>query len=343
MFSLRNALIMVLVLIATGLGVWVASAALTQVTAVYTIDEKDSAGFTNPVDDDCPVGWPCKVKSDLNAADESQPIPAITSISPTAFRGPSGTSIPNGTVVGRTHVIWYYNADWPLGSCSSSSTKIEDTQDFLDGGLKGEVANDGSIDALSDPTVWPTLLENDLRVKYLLITTGHQLLRRSVAVINAAPMGMQIPINLLSFDVSDGDGFAGLTLQGTYNVAVTSVPGISLPSTCTPLTSNSLLLGKTAASQTLLMCQAVGTHTMTTVLTREVLGALVKDATVDDTVSCSRGAVGGLAEFDPLQPDAAADGTSSSAPSTSLLAGLAAGGALLLAGGAWYARRRWVR
>ncbi len=68
MFSLRNALIVVLVLIATGLGVWIASAALTSVTVVYTIDDKDPAGFTNPVDDDCPVGAPCKVKSDLNVA-----------------------------------------------------------------------------------------------------------------------------------------------------------------------------------------------------------------------------------------------------------------------------------
>jgi len=337
-FSLRNALIMVLVLIATGLGVWIASAAYT-VTSVYTIDEKDPSGFTDPVDDDCPLGSPCKVKSDLNVTDNGQAIPSVTSISPGAFRGVDGTSIPNSTVVGRAHVSWHYQL---IGTCSSTSTLIDDTKDFLDGGLKGEVGvpNDGTIDALSDPTVWPTLLENDLRVKYML-DRGHTLLRRSVAVIDGGAMLIDVPINLLSFDVSNGDGFAGLTLRGSYNVAVSGVPGVSLPSTCTPMTNNSWVLGETADRLMLLTCNLPGTHTMTTVLTHESGGVLVKDTEVSDAVKCS-GTVGGIAEFTPLEPEAAAAGTGSSPTSTPLLAGLAVGGALLLAGGAWYARRRLV-
>ena len=347
MFSLRNALIAVLVLIATGLGVWVASAALSQVTTVFTIDETDPAGFTNPVDDDCPIGAPCKVKSDLSVLDEDQPAASVTSISPTAFGGTVGTLIPNGTVVGNTHVIvWWF----PSGSCSSPAfkTKVDSTKDFLDGAVKGEVPDDHTQAALGDTSKWPWLLENDLRVSQLLYGVQpdphpHPVLRRSVAVLNG-PFGLgNIPINLLSFDVSDGVGFGGLTLQGTYNVAVVGDP---TPPTsvamCTPMSSNGLLLGKTAAGLELLTCQALGTHTMTTVLTREVGGALVFDATVSDTATCFTAAVGGIAEFTPLEPDAAAGQPSSSVPSTPLLAGLAAGGALLLAGGAWYARRRWL-
>jgi hypothetical protein len=111
---------------------------------------------------------------------------------------------------------------------------------------------------------------------------------------------------------------------------------------CTPMSSVSILLGLTAASLRLQTCVAQGTHTMTTVLTREVGGALVFDANVSDTATCFTAAVGGIAEFTPLEPDAAAGQPSSSVPSTPLLVGLAVGGALLLAGGAWYARRRWL-
>jgi hypothetical protein len=342
--SRRNALIVVLVVIATGLGVWIASAALTQVTVVFTIDETDPARLTDPVGDDCPVGAPCKVKSDLNVADVDQPVSSVTSISPPAFTGVVGTLIHNGDVVGKTDVIVHWTF---LGSCSSSSPTIEGTNDFLDGGLKGEVgvADDGSDEALQKTDKWPTLLEKDLRVEYLLTTTGHTLLRRSVAVLDFdLPFpypNIQVPVNLLSFDVSDGDGFGGLTLQGTYNVAVvgdpTSPPGGTM---CTPMTSDSLLLGKTAAGLTLLTCEASGTHTMTTVLTREVGGVLVLDTDppVSDTVNCSL-AVGGIAEYPDIAETA---GNSASLPSGAL-AGAAAAGVVVLVGGAWYARRRWVR
>jgi len=336
--SLRNALILVLALVAIGLGARIASAAFTQVTVAFTVDEANPAGFTNPVDDDCPVGWPCKVKSDLNVADEDQLAASVTTISPTAFSGAVGTLIPNGTVVGNSHVIVWWA---PTGNCSSILvTKVEDTKDFLDGGIKYEVSDDGSQEALGSPIVWPTRLETDLRVSQL-IASGHPVARRSVAVLDGPFEIGQIPVNLLSFDVSDGNGFGGLTLQGTYNVAVVGDP--TSPPTgamCTPMASNSLLLGQ-AAGRTLLRCQVPGTHTMTTVLTRESGGSLVFDATESDTVGCST-PVGGIAEFDPLEPDAAAGGTGSSAPGAPLLAGMAAGGCLLLAGGAWYARRRWV-
>jgi hypothetical protein len=340
--SLRNALIVVLVLIATGLGVWIASAALTQVTVVFTIDETDPAGFTNPVDDDCPIGSPCKVKSDLNVADNNQPAASVTSISPTAFVGVGGTSIPNGTtVVGNTHVVVWWDAF--SASCSSPSwlkVEIDSTKDFLDGGIKGEVADDITQDALGMTGVWPTRLETDLRVSYML-SHSHPVLRRSVAVLDG-PAGLtKIPINLLSFDVSDGNGFAGLTLKGTYNVAVVGDPTTPPPpgtSMCTPMSSVSILLGEAAVGFMLQTCEAAGTHTMTTVLTRESGGVLVIDANKSDTVTCSI-PVGGIAEY----PDIAGPAGKSSSLPSGALAGAAAAGAVVLAGTAWYARRRWAR
>jgi titin len=53
--------------------------------------------------------------------------------------------------------------------------------------------------------------------------------------------------------------------------------------------------------------------------------------------------VGGIMELPDAQAGAAETKPSQSAPDTLAIAGLAAGSALLLAGGAWYARRRWLR
>ena len=65
----------------------------------------------------------------------------------------------------------------------------------------------------------------------------------------------------------------------------------------------------------------------------------------DDTVSVIQDfpipiLVGGIAEYSPLEPHALAGGHGSSGPNSIALAGFAAGGGLLLASGAWYARRR---
>ena len=346
MSSLRNALIAILVLTATGLSAWIASAALTA-TVVYTIDDVDPAATTTPVDDDCPVGVPCKAQSVVNVTDVDQPADSVTTISPDeAFVGAPGTSIPNGTVVGNTHVVAKYSAN---GECTDLiMPTIDKTADFRDGGIKDEVADvDCDVDPedpdpLESTTVWPTCLESDLRVSQLL-ASGHPVLRRSVAVLVIDlpwPFDdIQVPVNLLSFYVWDGISFGGLTIEGIYNVAVVGNPETpSSGAMCTPMTNTGLLLGQSAAGLTLQACQAQGRHTMTTVLTHDADPDVVVDATPTDTVNCSI-PVGGIAEYPDIAEPA---GNSSSLPSWAL-AGAAAAGAVILAGGAWYARRRWVR
>jgi hypothetical protein len=51
--------------------------------------------------------------------------------------------------------------------------------------------------------------------------------------------------------------------------------------------------------------------------------------------------VGGIAEYPLIEPDAAPSESSSPGPNALVLAGLAAGSALLLAAGGWYAGKRW--
>ena len=342
MLSLRNALIAVLVLIATGAGVLVAGATLNNVSVDYTMDENAPASTATPVGDDCPVGVPCKVQSVLNVApDVDQPTDSVTSISPEAFQGALGTSIPNGALVGNTRVVAKYSDN---GQCTDAiRPTIDKTADFLDGMVKGEDPDteSGDAGALELTTVWPTRLESDLRVKYLLNSIPpHPVLRRSVAVIVIDlpwPFDdIETPINLLSFYVWDGNGFGGLTTKGIYNVAVVGDP-TDPPSgaMCTPMTNTGLLLGETAAGLTLQACVAQGRHTMTTVLTHDAGTDVVVDANVSDIVT-SFIPVGGIAEYPEIAGPA---GKSSSLPAGAL-AGAAAAGAILLVGGAWYARRR---
>ena len=346
MLSLRNALIAVLVLIATGAGVLVAGATLNNVSVDYTIDENAPASTATPVGDDCPVGVPCKVQSVLNVApDVDQPADSVTSISPEAFQGALGTSIPNGALVGNTRVVAKYSDN---GQCTDAiRPTIDKTADFLDGMVKGEDPDteSGDAGALELTTVWPTRLESDLRVSQLLNGVEpnphrHPVLRRSVAVIVIDlpwPFDdIETPINLLSFYVGDGNAFGGLTLRGIYNVAVVGDPfDPSTAAMCTPMTSTALLLGQSAAGLTLQACVAQGRHTMTTVLTHDADPDVVVDANVSDTINCFI-PVGGIAEYPEIAGPA---GKSSSLPAGAL-AGAAAAGAILLVGGAWYARRR---
>jgi hypothetical protein len=338
-FSLRNTLIAVLVLIATGAGVLVAGATLDHVSVDYTMDENAPASTATPVGDDCPVGVPCKVQSVLNVApDVDQPADSVTSISPDAFLGPPGTSIPNGDVVGNTHVVAWYSRS---GDCTEFiKPPIDLKADFLDGGIKGEVADGDCPDALESTDLWPTCLESDLRVSHLL-DSSHPVLRRSVAVIVFKPPlfpEIRTPINLLSFYVWDGVSFGGLTLRGIYNVAVVGDPtDIPEDAMCTPMTNTGLLLGQTAAGLTLQACVAQGTHRMTTVLTHDAGTDVVVDANVSDTVNCFI-PVGGIAEY----PDIAESVGKSSPLPSSAFAGAAAAAAVVLVGGAWYARRRWL-
>jgi hypothetical protein len=337
--SLKIRLIGICLVVVAGLGIWGANAALTQVTLVTTIDENNPAATSTPVGKDCPVGVPCKLQSVVTVSDSNQLADSLTSISTFAFQGALGPSIPNGTLVGNTRITGWYSVG---GHCTDLlKPSIDQTADFLDGGLKGEVADASTKEALGDPTVWPTRLESDLRVAYLL-STGHQIVRRSVAVIviHIPLVGdITMPVNLLAFNVSDGNGFAGLTLRGVYNVAVAGDPTeIPTSALCTPSTSSGLLLGKSAAGLTLNACQWVGPQTMTSVLTHDSSGTIVIDATPTDTVTCSLTVVGGMAEL-PAQsgPVAGSDGSSST---TMFAIAAIAGGLLLVVTGGWYARKR---
>src|SRR3972149_10625094 len=112
LLSLRNFLLLaVLALLVAGAGWWLgprlARAPLAGAWGTVTVDETNPATFTNPVDDDCPVGASCKIMTDLDVTDDGAPLPALTTIFPGAFQWPDATSIPNGRTAGHLHDVAY--------------------------------------------------------------------------------------------------------------------------------------------------------------------------------------------------------------------------------------------
>src|SRR3972149_234723 len=108
MFSLKKSLFLAVLAVAVArpaarLGLQMASAAFSQASSTVTVDEVAAASLTNPVDDDCPVGVPCKVKGSLTVNDAAQPASSPTAIFPGAFQFPSGASVVNGHIVGNVH------------------------------------------------------------------------------------------------------------------------------------------------------------------------------------------------------------------------------------------------
>ena len=88
--SLKTQAIAVCVIVAAGLGIWGANAALTQVTLVINIDENSPAATSTPVGKDCPVGMPCKLQSVVTVSDSNQAYGLRDdALAPSPSRGPS--------------------------------------------------------------------------------------------------------------------------------------------------------------------------------------------------------------------------------------------------------------
>ncbi len=288
MRHLRIPLLGLVALVATGLGLWVsgqlARGQFTDVTFSVTVDETDPSGLTPPGDDECPVGDPCKHLVDLAINDVGQDLADITVIIPPGFTTADGTTVGNGHLTGNVTAV--LNVVPLFGSCN---LPVIVTTDVVDGALPGETTDDGTAAALGDPNVWPTLVQSDARVADLL-SSGHSIIQRStgVATITIIIITVDVPINLLYFDVSDGNGFGGLTDAGTYAVLVLGEPGEggALPvEDCTPLSSLAIALGETPEGELLQSCTVEGTDAFKSVFTTE--GSTTVEGTISDDTTCS--------------------------------------------------------
>lgn len=278
MFRWRLAGILALAVLVGGLAVWAGSWPASGQSGSFTItvDEVEPANLdVAPVDDECPVEAPCKTLNEISLTETGQPIPGIIVVVPPEFEGASGLDIANGTVVVKVSAVVTGN----LGAGCVNVLPVGPANLF-DGGLKGEVPDDGTDAALRDANVWPTRLESDPVVAAL---GPENIVRRATG--SALVIVLQVPVNLLYFDVPGGAfGLPG----GTYVVSVIGDPTAPLAiETCQPFSTTVLNLGQTAGGQTLLACTAGGTHTFTSALRDAVTGEII--GTFTDTATCTGG------------------------------------------------------
>ena len=278
MFRWRLAGVLAFAVLAGALSLWVGpwSASGQSGSFTVTVDEVDPANpDTAPVDDECPFGAPCKSQNQINLTDAGQPIPGIIVVVPPEFQASSSLAVPNGTVVSKVQAN--VTGDFGVGCVSPIPVG---PVNLVDGGLKGEVPDDSTDAALSNPNLWPTRLESDPIVAAL--GTGSLVGR---ATGSALVIIIPVRINILYFDIPGGAfGLPG----GTYAVSVIGDPTAPLAiQVCQPFDSTVLNLGQTAGGQTLFSCAAGGTHTFTNASRDPVTGEIT--GTFTDTATCTGG------------------------------------------------------
>ena len=250
---------------------------LGSASAVITIDDTDpDSPIPFPSSADCSPGLPCRVLFDLDIDVQGEStLLGLTGISDPAFHLENGTAITNNDITG-----WIqFTIRTILDNCSNP---LSDNANLVDGALLGEKDNDDTLDALFNPAVWPTRLESDARVVELR-GSGHTIIRRAVAT-DLAIFGVSIPINIVSFDVSDGNGFGDLTIPGTYAVVIVGDPSAPFLEglVCTPILVDTVILGETpgGGGQVLFRCDTGGPHTFAMVATSA--GSTFVEAVLED-------------------------------------------------------------
>ena len=332
-----------------------------------TIDEASPANPSiAPVDDNCPVGGPCKMRSRHEIARTSGtgegPLARIEFVVPNpdgvpggnGFDITSGLPVPNGVdVVEATFSVNLQLAPDPA-PCNVPAGPVTFT--LFDGALPafyGEGPNGGTGADLINPAVWPTRLEaapgflayNSGAPSY----TGAAVRARYTALI---PI-LNAPANIVVFDTGAG-GYVHVLILGDPSVPVNPLA----PRPCAPFLFDATYYGETDASDTmpgrlLRSCLQEADPTFqgrfidwtdsspdTVINDTSVCGSTDPTVTPTPAPQPTPGPVGGIS-FDPVAARAPAQ---ASAPSTDalrveLLIGALAG--LVAFGSAgWYAWRR---
>ncbi len=253
---------------------------------------------TPPVAGDCLVGQACEM---LSYQDQpgGNPLHAVRTNVPNPDGVPggqgfdiasglqdldTGAPVPNGTLM--AHITYAINLDvgWGCNFPINSALSLTDgalpgpgSAFFPNGGLLVEGPDDPTAPALSDPTVWPTRLESDLQLAYLVHLGG---------IVWARYTGLDamlgVPVNIVVVNLGP---------FGFEHVFITEDP--STPSahiSCTPFITETDYLGETAPGLAdLRVCNEVATHIFTTAFTRADSGVTTTTA---DTGRCSNDADG---------------------------------------------------
>jgi len=194
---------------------------------------------------------------------------------------------------------------------------------------------------------------NDDNVSVINSTTNAEVTRVPVGDYPVFGLGVDPTTNRVYVSNYASDDVS--VINGQNNVELTRVP---LPTGSAPSgvaansTTNHIFVERAYASDVWAF-DGVTYANITTVAASYGAGCVAANPVTNRVYKCDYGtdtvlviqdyplSVGGIAEHAQLEPGARSSAHGSPAPNAFVLAGLATGGALLLAAGGWYARRRW--
>ena len=167
------------------------------------IDEADPADPTiPPVDDDCPVGLPCKIRSTVAIA-PGQPAIPIASVTTAAFLVANDAYVPNGLRVGVTGFSTTLAVS-TVGPCETNAIPYASGTALYDATTDPRTTTHAPSD-LASPAHWPSQLNDEL-VRIASVVKSPALWARYVGVydVQIGQLEYYVPINVLVIRGPDG-------------------------------------------------------------------------------------------------------------------------------------------
>ncbi len=168
-----------------------------------SIDDADSADPTiAPVDDDCPVGVPCKIRSTVAIAPGDPALP-IASVTGDAFFVAPDAYVPNGLRVGATGFSTTL-AISTVGPCETNAIPYSSGTALADATIDPRTTTHSTTD-LASPDHWPAQLNDEL-VQIALQVKSPALWARYVGVyeLHIGQADYYVPVNVLVIRAPDG-------------------------------------------------------------------------------------------------------------------------------------------
>jgi len=168
-----------------------------------TIDETSPADPTvAPVDDDCPVGVPCKVRTTVAIAPGDAVLP-IASVTSNAFYVAHGGTVPNGIRVGTTGFATSLSIS-TVGPCETNAIPYASGTVLVDAAIDPQTTTRSPAD-LASPAHWPSQLNDEL-LRIATHVHSPALWARYVGVyeVRIGQLEYYVPINILVIRAPDG-------------------------------------------------------------------------------------------------------------------------------------------
>ena len=266
-----------------------------------TIDETNPAQpDIPPVDDQCPLGVPCKTQT-FAAIGPDQPLIPIASVTPPAFFVASDGDVPNGAPVGLVSfqvviAVGTAGTVGTVGSCETDGFPVSG-QALLRDATTDPTTTTNSAPVLIAVNEWPGQLNDEVEIVKAHIPSA-QLWARYVGALQISGDGISaiVPINVLVFRLLDGSHLSVYLIDDPSATVLADDGSLELPlygvSLCSPFIAQTTIMGVTAGPggepHPLRVCLAPGEHIFTGIFL-PLYGSAYDDASfifLTDTAIC---------------------------------------------------------